>query len=111
MLGGHTIGAYSLSEPHAGSDVAALTCRAERTTDGYRVTGTKAWITHGSRADVYILFARTGTPDSGGRGISCFLVPAATEGLSFGQPEKKMAMASANPTAQAIERSVARSAT
>jgi alkylation response protein AidB-like acyl-CoA dehydrogenase len=90
MLGGTLLGAYSLSEPQAGSDAAALTCRAERTPDGYRITGTKAWITNGGRADFYTLFART-SPD-GARGISCFLAPAGTPGLSFGRPEDKMGL-------------------
>jgi alkylation response protein AidB-like acyl-CoA dehydrogenase len=90
MLGGGLLGAYSLSEPQAGSDAAALTCKAERTPDGYRITGTKAWITNGGRADFYTLFART-SPD-GARGISCFLAPADTPGLSFGRPEDKMGL-------------------
>jgi alkylation response protein AidB-like acyl-CoA dehydrogenase len=90
MLGGALLGAYSLSEPQAGSDAAALTCRAERTPEGYRIDGTKAWITNGGRADFYTLFART-SPD-GARGISCFLAPADTEGLSFGRPEDKMGL-------------------
>jgi alkylation response protein AidB-like acyl-CoA dehydrogenase len=89
LLGGGLIGAYSLSEPQAGSDAAALTCRAERTGDGYRITGTKAWITHGGKADFYALFART---SEGPRGISCFLAPGAVEGLSFGRPEQKMGL-------------------
>jgi alkylation response protein AidB-like acyl-CoA dehydrogenase len=89
MLGGGLIGAYSLSEPGAGSDAASLTCRAERVGDVYRITGTKAWITHGGRADFYTLFARTG---EGSRGISCFLVPGDVPGLSFGKPERKMGL-------------------
>ncbi|MEV0683960.1 acyl-CoA dehydrogenase family protein [Nocardia sp. NPDC050378] len=89
MLSGETIGAYSLSEAHAGSDAAALRCRATPVDGGYRITGTKAWITNGGRADFYTLFARTG---EGSRGISCFLVPAGTEGLSFGKPEEKMGL-------------------
>src|SRR6185437_9388045 len=80
---------YSLSEPQAGSDAAALTCKAEKTEGGYRITGTKAWITHGGRADFYALFARTG---SGSHGISCFLAPGAAEGLTFGRPEEKMGL-------------------
>ena len=91
------IGGYSLSEPQAGSDAAALACRAERTAGGYRITGTKAWITHGGRADFYALFARTA---DGARGVSCFLAPGAAEGLSFGRPEKKMGL-HAIPTAVA----------
>jgi alkylation response protein AidB-like acyl-CoA dehydrogenase len=89
MLGGATIGAYSLSEPDAGSDAAALKCQSTRTADGYKITGTKAWITHGSIADFYTLFARTG---EGSRGISCFLVPGDTPGLTFGPPEDKMGL-------------------
>lgn len=90
MLAGELIGGYSLSEPQAGSDAAALRCRAERTEAGeYRVTGEKAWITHGGRADFYALFARTG---EGPRGVSCFLAPGQAEGLSFGRPEEKMGL-------------------
>jgi alkylation response protein AidB-like acyl-CoA dehydrogenase len=89
MLGGGTVGGYSLSEPQAGSDAAALRCKAERTEDGYRITGTKAWITHGGRADFYALFARTG---DGGRGVSCFLAPGSAPGLEFGKPEEKMGL-------------------
>ncbi|WP_067649861.1 acyl-CoA dehydrogenase family protein [Nocardia harenae] len=89
MLGGATIGAYSLSEPQAGSDAAALTCRAVPADGGYLVTGAKAWITHGGIADFYNLFARTG---DGTKGISCFLVPRELDGLSFGKPEEKMGL-------------------
>jgi alkylation response protein AidB-like acyl-CoA dehydrogenase len=89
MLAGELIGGYSLSEPQAGSDAAALACKAERTDGGYRVTGTKSWITHGGKADFYALFARTG---EGSRGISCFLAPGQVEGLSFGRPEGKMGL-------------------
>jgi hypothetical protein len=89
MLGGHMIGAYSLSEPQAGSDAAALTCKATATYGGYRVNGAKAWITHGGIADFYSLFARTG---EGGQGISCFLIDKDTDGLTFGKPEQKMGL-------------------
>jgi alkylation response protein AidB-like acyl-CoA dehydrogenase len=60
MLSGEQIGAYSLSEPQAGSDAAALRCAAAPTDDGYVINGSKSWITHGGRADFYTLFARTG---------------------------------------------------
>ncbi len=89
MLAGELIGGYSLSEPQAGSDAAALMCKAEKVQDGFRITGTKAWITHGGIADFYALFARTG---EGSRGISCFLAPGRAEGLSFGRPEEKMGL-------------------
>ncbi|WP_344600771.1 acyl-CoA dehydrogenase family protein [Sporichthya brevicatena] len=89
MCAGKLIGGYSLSEPQAGSDAAALICKAEKTETGFRVTGTKAWITHGGVADYYALFARTG---EGSRGISCFVGPGQAEGLSFGKPEEKMGL-------------------
>ncbi|MCK2220071.1 acyl-CoA dehydrogenase family protein [Actinomadura sp. ATCC 31491] len=96
LLAGRLIGGYSLSEPQAGSDAGALECRAERVADGYRVTGNKAWITHGGIADFYALFARTGT---GSRGVSCFLAPGRAEGLTFGRPEEKMGLHAVPTTA------------
>ncbi len=89
MLAGETIGGYSLSEPQAGSDAAALACKAEKVEGGFRITGTKAWITHGGKADFYALFARTG---AGSRGISCFLAPGEADGLTWGKPEEKMGL-------------------
>jgi alkylation response protein AidB-like acyl-CoA dehydrogenase len=88
-LAGELVGGYSLSEPQAGSDAAALACKAERVADGYRITGTKAWITHGGRAGFYALFART-APGPGG--VSCFFAPGQADGLSFGRPEEKMGL-------------------
>ncbi len=98
MLGGSTVGAYSLSEPQAGYDAAALACKATPSADGrgYVINGSKAWITHGGIADFYNLFARTG---EGSKGISCFLVPKGTEGLSFGKPEEKMGLHAVPTTA------------
>ena len=98
MLSGEQIGAYSLSEPQAGSDAAALRCSAVRSDGGYVIDGSKSWITHGGRADFYTLFARTG-PGSGG--VSCFLIPAGLAGLSFGNPEEKMGLAGV-PTTSAF---------
>ncbi|MBX8690911.1 acyl-CoA dehydrogenase [Mycobacterium sp. 20091114027_K0903767] len=98
MLSGEQIGAYSLSEPQAGSDAAALSCKAARDGDAYVLNGSKAWITHGGKADFYTLFARTG---EGSKGISCFLVPAGLDGLSFGKPEEKMGL-HAVPTTSAF---------
>jgi len=97
MLAGGLLGAYSLSESHAGSDAAALSCRAERTETGFRVTGSKAWITSGGQADFYTLFARTAADRN--RGISCLLVPGDTAGLSFGAPEDKMGLRAVPTTA------------
>jgi len=93
MLGGSMLGAYCLSEPQAGSDVSAISTRATPVGDGsaYRLRGTKAWISHAGHADFYTTFARTG--DHPSKGLSCFVVPAGTEGLSFGEPERKMGLA------------------
>ena len=99
MLSGQTLGAYCLSEPHCGSDAAALTTRAQLVGDDYVVNGVKAWITHAGVADFYNLMVRTG--DSGASGISCLLAPAGTPGMSFGAPEHKMG-AMSSPTAQVI---------
>ena len=67
MLSGAQIGAYSLSEPQAGSDAAALRCAAKAVDGGYVLNGAKSWITHGGVADFYTLFARTGEGSRGGQ--------------------------------------------
>src|SRR5215218_883603 len=90
MLGGELLGAYCLSEPHAGSDPAAMTTTAVRDGDEYVINGTKAWTTHGGQADFYKVMARTS--DDRGRGISCFLVPADAAGLSADPAERKMGL-------------------
>ncbi|XVV04414.1 acyl-CoA dehydrogenase family protein [Actinosynnema sp. CA-248983] len=90
MLAGEMLGGYALSESHAGSDAGALSTRAVKQDDHYVVNGTKAWITHAGVADFYTLMARTA--DTGGRGISCFLAPGRTDGLSAAAPERKMGL-------------------
>ena len=90
MLSGETLGAYALSEAQAGSDVASMTTRARRDGSDYLISGTKSWISHAGHADYYTTFARTS--DDAGRGISCFIVPADSPGLSFGEPERKMGL-------------------
>ncbi|MEV0986153.1 acyl-CoA dehydrogenase family protein [Streptomyces sp. NPDC049949] len=97
MLGGGLLGAYCLSEPASGSDAASLTTKAVRDGDGWIITGTKAWITHGGVADFYTVLARTG--GEGPKGITAFLVPGDAEGLTAAVPEKKMGM-KGSPTAQ-----------
>jgi alkylation response protein AidB-like acyl-CoA dehydrogenase len=91
MLGGDWLGAYCLSEPQAGSDVSGIKTKAVLDGGRYTVTGTKQWISNGSCADYYILFARTGADPR--RGLSAFIVPGDTAGMSFGAPEKKMGLA------------------
>ncbi|NHA67913.1 acyl-CoA dehydrogenase family protein, partial [Phycicoccus flavus] len=90
MLSGDRLGAYCLSEPLAGSDIASMTTRATRDGDAYVLRGRKAWISHAGHADYYTTFARTS--DDGGKGLTCVVVPADADGLSFGTPEKKMGL-------------------
>lgn len=89
MLGGDLLGAYCLSEAHAGSDPAAMRTTARRDGDHYVLNGAKAWTTHGGQADFYKVMARTSDDRNG---ISCFLVPADTEGLVADNPERKMGL-------------------
>ncbi|MDX3638090.1 acyl-CoA dehydrogenase family protein [Streptomyces sp. MB09-02B] len=90
LLAGDLLGAYCLSEAHAGSDPAAMTSRARHDGDAYVLHGAKAWTTHGGHADFYTVMARTS--DDRARGISCFLVPADVSGLQADPPERKMGL-------------------
>ena len=92
-----TVLSYCLTEPGAGSDAAALKTRAARSNDGYRLTGTKAFISGGGYSDAYVVMCRTG--DDGARGISTLVVENGAEGLSFGGLEDKMGWRS-QPTRQ-----------
>lgn len=92
-------GSYCLTEPGAGSDAAAITTTAIRDGDEFVLTGVKQFISGAGAASVYIVMARTGEP--GARGITAFLVPAETPGLSFGVNEKKMGW-NAQPTRQVM---------
>lgn len=90
---------YCLTEPGAGSDAGSLRTRAERDGDHYILNGEKAFISGGSRSDIYVVMARTG--DDSPKGISTFIVPKDAEGLSFGKLEEKMGWNS-QPTAAVI---------
>src|SRR4051812_23836563 len=80
MAAGSLVGSFAVSEPEAGSDVAQLSLRAERVTDGYVLNGTKTWIANGTIADVHCVVARTGE-GPGPLGLTAFLVPAGTPGV------------------------------
>ena len=96
MLSGELLGAYCLSEAHAGSDAAAMRTRAVRDGGDYVINGAKAWTTHGGTADFYKVMARTS--DDSGRGILVFPGARDSPGLSAGVPEDKMGLMS-SPTA------------
>ena len=89
VAAGRAVAAFALSEPEAGSDAAALELRAEPDGDGFRLTGTKTWISNAPEADVYTLFART-TAGARARGITAFAVPGDAPGLT-GQPVRLLA--------------------
>ena len=80
---GDAIAAFALSEPDAGSDVAALACEARADGKAYVLSGEKTWISNGGIADFYVVFARTG--DKGSRGISAFIVDAGTPGFEIAE--------------------------
>ncbi|TYP86486.1 acyl-CoA dehydrogenase family protein [Blastococcus xanthinilyticus] len=90
MVGGTLLGAYSLSEAHAGSDVAAMRASATPSDDGWLARGEKAWVTHGGHADFYSTFLRT--PVDGDRAISCFHLTPDLPGFSAAKPEEKMGL-------------------
>jgi acyl-CoA dehydrogenase len=79
----------AITEPAVGSDAAAMASRAERVPGGYRLYGQKTWISNGGAAEFYGIFAKT-DPSQRAKGVSAFLVRKGAEGLSFGQPMKKM---------------------
>lgn len=101
MLSGEALGAYCLSESHAGSDPAAMRCRARRVDGGYVLRGAKAWTTHGGEADFYTVMARTS--DDARRGISCFIVRADAAGLSASTPERKLGLTGSTTATMSFE--------
>ncbi len=89
MASGEAIGAIAMTEPGAGSDLAAMKTRASRTETGWRLDGSKIFITNGQVADLVIVCAKT-DPAAGARGVSLFLVDTSLAGFSRGQPIKKI---------------------
>jgi len=102
MASGQWIGAFCLSEPHAGSDAAAITTRADRTQGGWLINGTKAWITSGGEAQLYLVLAKT-DKKAGARGVTCFLVEKDAPGVHFGKPEEKLGQHAALTTTVTFE--------
>lgn len=87
---GEAISSFALTEPNAGSDAASVRTVAIREGDTYRITGTKRYITNAARASVFTLMARSEPDMRGAAGISAFIVPAETSGISLGRLDKKM---------------------
>jgi alkylation response protein AidB-like acyl-CoA dehydrogenase len=97
--GAALLGSFALSEPDAGSDPGAMKTTARRDGDGWVLDGAKQWITGGSAAGVFVVWARTGPRESGTRGLSCFLAPGGTSGLRAGRPEDKMGIRASSTVA------------
>jgi alkylation response protein AidB-like acyl-CoA dehydrogenase len=92
MARGEMLGAFSLSEPDAGTDAAAMSAQARKVDGGWVLNGAKAWVTNGGFGDVVVTMVRTDTPEDrrGAKGIGAFIVPTRTEGYTVGKKEDKM---------------------
>ncbi|MDR7416659.1 MAG: acyl-CoA dehydrogenase family protein [Armatimonadota bacterium] len=102
LASGETLGAWCLTEPHAGSDAAAISLRAERRGDRYVLNGTKMFVTQGSVAGVYVVLGKT-DPRAGRYGISAFLVDRNTPGVRVGKREKKLGLRASDPAEVVFE--------
>ncbi len=89
LASGEYLGAFCLTEPQAGSDAAGIQSTAVRCGEKYRLNGTKTWVTNGSAAGVFIVFAKT-DPAAGGKGVTAFLVEPGCKGFRVGRHEEKM---------------------
>jgi isovaleryl-CoA dehydrogenase len=100
LISGQHVGALAMSEAGAGSDVVAMSTRAERKGDRYLINGTKSWITNGTEADVLVVYAKT-NPAAGARGITAFLIEKGMPGFRPGRKLDKLGMRG-SPTAELI---------
>ncbi|MFJ2690235.1 acyl-CoA dehydrogenase family protein [Pseudomonas sp. NPDC087336] len=88
---GELLGAFALTEPAAGSNPADMRCRAQAENGGWRIRGSKHYITNAREAGFIVLYAKTDA-DAGHKGISAFMIPQGTAGISFSSPEKTMGL-------------------
>jgi len=102
QLTGGTIGAYALSEPGSGSDAFALATRAERVDGGWSLTGSKAWITNGAEAEIFVVFANV-APEKGYKGITAFIVTRDAAGFTVGKKEDKLGIRASSTTSLHFE--------
>ena len=101
-LTGGTVGAYALSEPGSGSDAFALATRADRVDGGWSLTGSKAWITNGGEADIFVVFANV-APEKGYKGITAFIVTRDAAGFTVGKKEDKLGIRASSTTSLHFE--------
>ena len=100
LISGEHVGSLAMSEAGAGSDVVSMKLRADRVEGGWRLNGTKFWITNAAYADTLVVYAKT-TPDAGSRGITAFLIERAFAGFAIGQKIDKLGMRG-SPTAELV---------
>jgi isovaleryl-CoA dehydrogenase len=98
LISGEHVGALAMSEAGAGSDVVGMKLKAEKSGNGYRLNGTKFWITNGSEADTLVVYGKTG---EGSRGITAFIIEKGMEGFSIGQKVDKLGIRG-SPTAELV---------
>ena len=100
LVSGEHVGSLAMSETGAGSDVVSMKLRAEKVQGGFRLNGTKFWITNAPYADTLVVYAKT-TPDAGSKGITAFLIEKGFAGFSIGQKIEKVGMRG-SPTAELV---------
>ena len=103
LASGEALGAYSLSEAPSGSDAAALRCAAVRDGGDFVLNGTKLWVTSGTHADLFIVFARTDPSVSNAKGISAFLVERGAKGFRVSRKEEKLGIRASSTTELVLE--------
>ncbi len=103
LAAGERIGAYCLTEPQAGSDAASIRTRAERVDGGWKLNGTKSWITTGPDAGLFVVYAVTDPEGPRGKNIGAFLVPAEAAGLSVGKKEEKLGIRASSTSEMVFE--------
>ena len=102
MLTSGTVGAYALSEPGSGSDAFGMALRAEKTSAGWELNGSKLWITNGAEAEVFVVFANA-NPSAGYKGITAFIVEKSFAGFSVGKKEDKMGIRASSTTPLSLD--------
>ena len=100
LISGEHVGSLAMSEAGAGSDVVSMKLRAEAVPGGFRLNGTKFWITNATYADTLVVYAKS-SPEAGSRGITAFLIEKGDDGFSIGQKIDKMGMRG-SPTAELV---------
>jgi isovaleryl-CoA dehydrogenase len=100
LISGEHVGSLAMSETGAGSDVVSMKLRADKVAGGWRLNGTKFWITNATHADTLVVYAKT-DPDAGSKGITAFLIEKDMPGFSIGQKVDKMGMRG-SPTAELV---------